>query len=202
MRGSTLIIDVHLSITASMNVSPALIYKNSIPKRPDIMGAPDQVFKFDNFLDCLIVGIRGNTVVAVGTINPGLLCIEYLYAPQIHYNLSGKPIPFIRNLSNKEGEFSLMKINVASICLFPFIKDKATMDSALTHGDETPLELLSSTNWADFTDPIVGTLMPNFFITYFGQQLVYGDSDNEVMTKLTCLGFGYKLWANTAKEAL
>jgi hypothetical protein len=146
MCGSTLIIDVHLSITASMNVSPTLTYTGSIPKRLDITGAPDQVFKFKNFLDCLIFGIRGNTVAAIRTINLGLLCIEYLFAPQTHYNLFGKPIKFIGNLSNKEGEFSLIKINVASIHLFPFIKDKATMDSALTHGDETPLEFLSSTD--------------------------------------------------------
>ncbi len=183
-----LMIDVHLSITASMNVSPSPTYTGSIPKRPDIMGAPDQVFKFDNFLDSLIGGIRGNTIAAIGTINPGLLCIQHLYAPQIHYNLSGKPIVFIRNLFNKEGEFSLIKINVASICLFLYVKDKTTMGSALTHGDEFPKELLSSTDWADFTDPIVGTLVPNFFITYFGQQLVYRDlSDNDIMAKLTCL---------------
>ncbi len=198
-----LIIDVHLSIAASMNVSPEPTYTGSIPKRPDITGAPNQVFKFDNFLDSLIGGIRGNTVAAIGTINPGLLCIQYLYAPQIHYNLSSKPIVFIRNLSKKEGAFSLIKINVASICLFSYIKDKTTMDSALIYGDEFPNELLSSTDWADFTDPIVGTLMPNFFITYSGKQLVYGDlSDNDVMAKLTCLGFGYKLWANIYKEAL
>ncbi len=168
-----------------MNVSPAPTYTGSIPKRPDITDAPDQVFKFDIFLDCLIGGIRGNTVAAIRTINPGLLCIQYLYAPKIHYNLSGKPIAFIRNSSNKEGEFSLIKVNVASIFLFLYVKDKATTDSALTHGYEFPKEFLSSTNWADFTDQIIGTLVPNFFITYFGQQLVYGDlSDNNVMAKL------------------
>jgi hypothetical protein len=77
------------------------------------------------------------------------------------------------------------------------------MDSFLTHGDEFLKELLSSTDRADFTDPIVGTLVPNFFITYFGQQLVYRDLfDDNVMAKLTCLGFGYELWANIIKEAL
>jgi hypothetical protein len=118
MCGSTLIIDVHLSITASMNISPTLTYTGSISKRPDITGAPDQVFRFDIFLDCLIFGIRGNTDAAIGTINLGLLCIEYLFAPQIHYNLFGKPIKFIGNLSIKEGEFSLIKINVDSIRFF------------------------------------------------------------------------------------
>jgi hypothetical protein len=82
-------------------------------------------------LDHLISGIRGNTIVAIGTINPGSLCIQYLDTPQIHYNLSSEPIAFIENSSNKEGEFSLIKINVTSICLFAYIKDKATMDSNL-----------------------------------------------------------------------
>ncbi len=121
--------------------------------------------------------------------------------PQIHYDLSGHPIAFIRNFSKLEGEFSLIKIDVTSIWLFPCIKDKVTMDNALTHGDEFPKELLSSTDWVDFTD--VGTLLPYFFITYFGHQLAYGDlSDNNFMAKLPCLGFGYKLWANIAKDAL
>jgi hypothetical protein len=45
--------------------------------------------------------------------------------------------------------------------------------------------------------------VPNFFVTYFGQQLVYGDlSDNDNMAKLTHLESGYELWANIAKEAL
>ncbi len=58
-------------------------------------------------------------------------------------------------------------------------------------------------DWADFTDPIVGTIVPNFFIFYFGQQLAYRNlSDDDVMAKLTCLGFGYELWANTAKDVI
>jgi hypothetical protein len=133
-------------------------------------------------LDQLIGRIKGNTIAAIGTISPGSLCIEYLYAPQIRYNLAGQPITFIGNSSNKEGEFSLIKINITSNCLFLYVKDKATMDSTLTHGDEFPKSLLTSMDWADFTDPIVGTLAPNFFITYFGQQLDYGDlSDDNVM---------------------
>ncbi len=47
------------------------------------------------------------------------------------------------------------------------------MDSTLTHGDEFPKELLSSTDWVDFTDRIAGTLVPNFFLAYFEQQLAY-----------------------------
>jgi hypothetical protein len=186
-----------------MSVTANTTYTASFSKRPNISRAPYQVFKFDSFLDCLIGGIKANTISAVGTINPGSLCTQFLYAPQIHFNLAGNPIAFIGNLSFKMGEFSLIKINVLSICLFSYIKDKATMDAKLNHGDDMPADLLSGTDWKDFEEPIVGTLIPNFFITYFGQVLPHGNiSDNKIKAKLIRLGTGYKLWANTANNAI
>ena len=133
-----------------MSVTANTTYMASFPKRLDITGAPNQVFQFNNFLDFLIGGIKADTISAIGTINLGSLCTLYLYAPQIHFNLAGKPIVFIGNSSNKMGKFSLIKINVTSIHLFPYIKDKATMDNSLNHGDDLPKESLSKTNWNDF----------------------------------------------------
>jgi hypothetical protein len=135
MHKSTLIIGIPL-ITIIMSISTALSYTGSTPKRPDITGAPNQVFIFENFLDQLIGGIKGNTIATIGTINPGSLCIQYLYAPLIHYDLSGQPIAFIRNSSNKEGEFSLIKVNESSIHLFPYVRGKVAIDSTPTHGDK------------------------------------------------------------------
>ena len=90
------------------------------------MGALDQVIKFDKFLDRLMGGIRASTIAAIGTINPGSLCLQYLFTPQIHYNLSSRPITFIGNASSKKGKFSKININVKSIRAFAYIKDKAT----------------------------------------------------------------------------
>ncbi len=77
---------------------------------------------------------------------------------------------------------------------------KATFDQHLSHGDDIPSNKLSETeDWKDFTDPIVGTLVPNFFILYFGQKLPQGDvRDDDVITKVARLGIGYDLWVNTA----
>jgi hypothetical protein len=151
----------------------------------------------------LIGGIKANTISAIGTINQESLCTQYLYAPQIHFNLAGKPIAFIGNLSNKMGEFSLIKIDITSIRLFTYIRDKATMDVSLNHGDDFPKESLSKTDWKDLEEPIIGTLMPNFFITYFGQDLPHGDiSDDEIKAKVIRFGTGYELWANTANDAI
>jgi hypothetical protein len=186
-----------------MSVTANTTYTASFPKRPNTTGAPDQVFQFDNFLERLIGGIKANTISAIGIINPGSLCTQYLYTPQIHFNLACKPIAFIGNSSNKMGKFSLIKIDVTSIRLFPYIKDKATMDVSLNHGDDLPKVSLSKTNWNDFKEPIIGTLIPNFFITNFGQDLPHGDiSDDKIKAKLVCLGTGYELWANTANDAI
>jgi hypothetical protein len=87
-----LVLDSVKSITS---IPAETIYMTSFPKRNDITGAPDQVFKFDNFLDYLMGGIRAKTIAAIGAINPGSLCIQYLFAPQIHYNLSSTPVAFI-----------------------------------------------------------------------------------------------------------
>jgi hypothetical protein len=104
-----------------MSITANTTYTASFSKKPGIMGAPNQVFKFNNFLDCLIGGIKANSIFAIGTINPEYLCNQFRYAPLIHFNMAGKPIAFIRNLSNKMGEFSLIKIDVTSIRLFPHI---------------------------------------------------------------------------------
>jgi hypothetical protein len=84
-----------------MSVTADTTYTASSPKRPNITGAPDQVFQSNNFLESLIGGIKANTISAIGTINLGSLCNQYLYAPQIHFNLAGKPIAFIGNRPTK-----------------------------------------------------------------------------------------------------
>ncbi len=100
-------------------------------------------------------------------------------------------------------KFSTIKIIVESICAFAHIKNKATWTTNLIHGDNIPAEKLIDIDWKDFEDPIVGPLIPNFFIAYFGQDLPHGDlSDEEIMAKLVRLGSGYELWANTAKAAI
>ncbi len=63
----------------------------------------------------------------------------------------------------------MIKINVASIRDFPYFKDKKMMDVNFTHGEVIPTEWLATTVWSAFEDPIVGTLIPNFFIVILGK---------------------------------
>ncbi len=46
-------------------------------------------------------------------------------------------------------------------------------------------------------------MIPNFFITYCGQDLPHGNiSDDKIKAKLVCLGTGYELLANTTNNAV
>ncbi len=76
--------------------------------------------------------------------------------------LTREPIAFIENSSNKMGEFSLIKIDAMSIHLFPYIKDKVTMDNSLNHGDDLLKQSLSETNWNDFKEPLLVLWFPTF----------------------------------------
>ncbi len=122
------------------------------------------------------------TIAAIGTVSPGLLTLQYLYAPMLHCTLACTPIAIVGNCSNKLGKFTMIKIDVASIRDFPFFQDQKKMDAAFTQGDIIPTNWLAGTIWAESEAPIVGTLVPNFFIVYFGKNLPYGNiDDNAVM---------------------
>jgi hypothetical protein len=77
------------------------------------------------------------------------------------------------------------------------------MDANLNQRDDMLVDWLIKTDWKDFKEPIIGMLIPKFFITYFGKVLPHGDiSDYEIKAKLVCLGTGYKLWTNIANHAV
>jgi hypothetical protein len=175
-----------------MSIDTTRYYTDSYPQHPDIMGVPDQVFEFDNSLEYLLGDIRANTISTIGTLNAGSMCIQYLYAPQVNYDLSGTPLAIIGNSSNKKGEFSLIKIDMASFRLFAFVDAKSSIDQNLTHGNKIPAKYLSDTqNWKDFTDALIGALLQNFFFLYFEQKLPQGDiRDDDVMAKVAHLGSG------------
>jgi hypothetical protein len=53
------------------------------------------------------------------------------------------------------------------------------------------------------TDPIRGTLLPNFFIVYFGQEIPQGNiTSDDVKITMAKLGTGYGLWVSTISKAI
>jgi hypothetical protein len=130
--------------------------------------------------------------------------MQYLFDLMIHHDLTGNPTTIIGNSSNKQGEFSLVKINIASFCLFPYLGSKGTFDTLLPHGNKLTVKLLDDlTDLKSFEEPIVATLVPNFFVVYYGQKVPNGDIPiDELKAKMIKLGTGHNLWARVIDERL
>ncbi len=165
-------------------------FTKSFPKRVDITGSPEQAFNMqdsrEKYLTYVLGGITAGSIVALGSIATDG-SFQYLYAAQIHHDLGGQPIGIVGTLSNKMGEFSCAYMNLRNFKLFPFMEPTASMSGLLKHTKVTqllPEYLKHTTNWKDMADPIRGTLLPNFFIVYFGQEIPHGiiTSDDEKTT--------------------
>lgn len=171
----------------------------SLPRRPDITGAPEQVFRYDNFLTALIAGIDNGVIAAIGTIDLGSSCLQYLFNLKIHRRLDGTPSAIIGNSSDTIGEFSLRKVDISSFRLFPIVGTRSTFPASLTLGVDIPANLRANTWLAAEVDPVAGTVLPNFFPVYFGQEIVYGDIRNDVVVEAFAqLGPGYDVWLSQA----
>ena len=102
-----------------------------IPKCNNVTGAPNQVFIFaENFTNdkAAVKLVQTKTITALDTVTPGSTVLQYIFDPRIHRNLSGKPATIIGNASNKQGEFSLVKIELASFHQFPYLAPKKNFD--------------------------------------------------------------------------
>jgi hypothetical protein len=157
---------------------------------------------YDYILGVIITG----TIVAIGTLSHESNNFIYLFAPLIHRDLGGKPLGIIGNASSKMGKFSCVYIKLTDLKYFPYIESTTTMDARLKHIKVTlldPEHLLFTKDFKGFTDPLRGTLLPVFFLIFFGQGISQGSiaSDKE-KSALAKLGLGYGLWVETASKAI
>jgi hypothetical protein len=97
------------------------------------------------------------------------------------------------------------KIKIASLRLYPYITIKKDFDPLLVYGQDLMEELLGDNNLKTFKEPIVTTLLPNYFVIYYGQKVPQGaimtDTD-KVKSKKMHLGMGYDLWARFVDKTL
>jgi hypothetical protein len=63
------------------------------------------------YLQYVLGGITAGAIVSLGTIAASGT-FQYIYAPQIHHNLGGKPIGIVGTSSNKIGEFSCVYVKL------------------------------------------------------------------------------------------
>ncbi len=69
-----------------------------------------------------------------------------------------------------------MKVDIASFCFFPYLGPDHTFNTLLPHGDKLKEKLLTdTTDLKSFKEPVIATLVPNFFVIYYGQKVTHGD---------------------------
>jgi hypothetical protein len=107
-------------------MSNSYFFTALILKRPEVTGTPEQAFSLlgITFTNAVVKLVHTKTISALATVTPGSTTLQYLVNPQIHYNLTGSLTTIIGNASNKKREFCLAKIDLESICLFPYIAAK------------------------------------------------------------------------------
>jgi hypothetical protein len=84
-----------------------------LPKRSEVTGTSNQVFSFTKDFGTMFLKLIKKNIAALGTVTPGPTTLQYLFDLIIHHDLTGNLTTIIGNFSNKQGEFSLVKINVA-----------------------------------------------------------------------------------------
>jgi hypothetical protein len=184
-------------------------YTKLYPKQGDLTGSPDQAYNLlpAKYFNHILQGIGAGTIAALGTVAPGSYNLSYIYAPQVHTNLSGNFLGFVGNASNKIEEFSCVHSHKDSFRFFQIINSKANLEEAMPgHSSSVTSfasDLLTNTDWANPSDDIIGVLFPNFFIVYFGQDFPQGGiSSDDIKVKFAKLGAGYNLWVSAAAKAI
>jgi hypothetical protein len=151
----------------------------------------------------LIGGIKAKTIAAIGTIAQGTTIVQYLFAPTIHHDLGGVPKMIIGSATNTIGEFSCVAMPLSSLKVFGCILSKTNAEGGLKHRLDLTNDLLHNTCWLNLATLYVGTLLPNFFILYFGQKPPISDiTDEDVKVAFAYLGLGYKTWITLTEEAI
>ena len=155
----------------------ASYFTKSFPKQADITVSPKKAFYMqyscEKYLQYILGGITAGSIAALGSIASSG-SFQYLYLPQIHHYLGQKPIGIVGTLSNKIGKFSCVYIKLSNLMFFPFVEVTASMDVLLKHTDVIQFSaehLAHTTDWKYMVDPIRGTLLPIFYIVYFGQDI-------------------------------
>jgi hypothetical protein len=185
-------------------------FTKSLPKRGDIMGSSNQAFNMNStckgYYKFILGGITAGTIAAIGTLSHESNIFIYLFAPQTHHDLGGKPLEIVGGASKKMGKFNCVYIKLTNQKYFPYIESTTTMDVHLKHTEVTPLDpehLKFTEDFKGLTDPLRGTLLLVIFLIYLGQDTPQGSiASDEEKSALAKLGRGYGLWVETAFEAI
>lgn len=148
----------------------------SVLKCSYIVGLPEQVFHFSDFSEYMLTGIKIGLIAAIHTMDIGSHCLQYLFNPKVFCQIDGTKTAIICNSSNVRGKFSLKKIEVSALRLFPVTNKRSAFHPNLILATNIPIMLWDGTDWEkDDSEAVTGSVLTNFFPIYFGQTVVYGN---------------------------
>ncbi len=174
----------------------------SLSKRPDVAGNPKQAFVHgENATSYMLGAIVANTLAAIGFVSQDKK-VQYIYAPHVHRDLSGKPLSIVGNASNKAGECSLVTLDIASIGIFHSLMKKGADLHIIDHYPLPP-ELLAGTPYKNITTKYVFVTVPNVHFLYYGQDPPKGlIASEDTKLAFSLLGKGYDAWSHFASISL
>ena len=175
-----------------------LSFTMSSAKRPDVTGDPKQAFAYGETVASYMMGaIAAKTLAAFGFVNQSKM-VQYIYAPQVHSDLSGKPLSIVGNASNKAGECCLIALDITSIGMFHSILKKGA-DLDIINSFSLPPELLVGTMYEKGSTQFVFATVPNVHFLYYGQEPPKGlITSEDTKHAFSLLGKGYDVWAHLA----
>lgn len=100
-----------------------------------------------NMANYIVRGInKAGSISAIGTPNMStiLSCIIF---PQVQTDLQGGVLEIVGNMSNVQGEFSLINMRVVTLCHFTVIGKRGDLPSVQVDPENMENKYLNDTNW-------------------------------------------------------
>jgi hypothetical protein len=138
--------------------TPATYYTKLYPKQGDLTGSLEQAYNLlpAKYFDHILGGIGASTIAALGTVAPGSYNLSYIYAPQVHTDLSGNFIGFVGNASNKIAKFSCVHIHKDAFGINSYVNVDETMPGHSSTVTPFDLDLLTNTERKSLNNALVG----------------------------------------------
>ena len=94
------------------------LYTATKNRRCEVIGTPAQVYDVPDHPSYIVQTVGAGNVAVILGVDHNTQWV-HIYHPQIHKDLQGNPVEIVGNISDVQGDFSLVKIPVSKLQHFP-----------------------------------------------------------------------------------
>ena len=175
------------------------LYTATKNRRCEVLGTASQVYDVVDYSAFVVKTIEADNVAVLLGIDNNAHWMG-IYAPQVHKDLQGNPFEIVGNISDTQGDFSLVKIPVAKLRFFPIFGPKTLLPVAPEVSSALTADHLKGTPHEGQNDIFVSSL-PSWIIIYNGMAAPEGDvRSDESESIMSTLGCGYRNWHKYAVQ--